>query len=280
MIRRPLAALAALAAAAAIILAALPALGSTYVAAGMSGQYNKPMCESNAFERVKTAATEYAAVDSAGTCISSEKYHAAFTITSVRNMSYQFPMISSGFVPTGEPTCASAKDTCYAYPVRQEYDGTPVATFGAWLNPGQYKLAFDTWFSPVKSRHDYDERSGDVEIMAWLVHPGESIAPSQYLYYATIDHIRFGVDSWEQASGVRYVAFVALSGPGSGRTETANGQRVSYSNLWLNPIFRSAIAHGLLKKTDWLWAIDLGFELTRGGKGGNIHGYTLSGLPS
>jgi UDP-sulfoquinovose synthase len=40
-------------------------------------------------------------------------------------------MISSGFVPTGEPTCASARDTCYRYPVRQEYDGTPVAAFGA-----------------------------------------------------------------------------------------------------------------------------------------------------
>lgn len=277
MTRRKLIALLAALAAAALILAPAAAHAADY-AGGVSGQYNQPMCASNGFERVKTAATEYAAVDSAGACISSEKYSAAFTITSVRNMSYQFPMIASGFVPTGEPTCASDRDTCYAYPVRQEYDGEPDATFGAWLNPGQYKLAFDTWFSPVEGRHDYDERSGDVEVMIWIAHPGENIAASQYLYYATIDHIRFGVDSWEQASGVRYVAYVALSGPGSGRTETANGQRVSYSNFWLNPIWKNAISQGWLTKTDYLWAVDLGFELTKGGKGDNIHDYSLAGV--
>jgi len=262
----------AIAIAAAAVIAVVASLAGPASAAGVS-EWNKPMCESNAFEYIKTPATEYAATDSAGTCVSAERFHADLDVTSVINMPYQFPAIDSGYVPAGEPTCASAKDTCYAYPVRQEYDGTPVASLGAWLNPGQYKLAFDTWFSPVEGRHDYDKRSGDTEVMIWLSHPGENFG--SYLYYVTIDRIRFGVQSWEQGSGVRYVAYVALSGPGSGRGETAAGQRVSYSGLWLNPIWRDAISRGWLTKTDWLWAIDLGYELTKGGKGCNVHEYTL-----
>lgn len=281
-IRRKVALLAALAAAA-LFLAPVAAHAADY-AGGISGQFNKPMCASNGYERIQTPATEYAAVDSAGTCVSSEKYHAAFTITSVTgNLAYQMPGISSGYVPTGEATCASAKDSCYGYPVRQEYDGTPRATFGAWLAPGDYSLAFDTWFSPVESRHSYADRAGDTEIMIWMSEPGGDW-PQDFLYYTEIDGMRFGVMSWEQASGVRYVAYVDQSGPGAGRPDTATyGQHVSYSNIWLNEFWRDAIAHGWMSKTEWLWQVFLGFELrpavrAGNGKGDDISNYTLAGV--
>jgi len=284
MTRRPLAVLAALAAAAALIIAPAAAHATTY-AGGEDAQYNKPMCESNAFERIKTATTEYAAVDSAGTCVSSEKYHAAFTITSVTgNLAYQMPGVSSGYVPTGEPTCASASDTCFGYPVRQEYDGTPVASFGAWLAPGDYSLAFDTWFSPTESRHSYADRAGDTEIMIWLSEPGGNWPADFNGGYADIDGMRFGIMSWEQASGVRYVAYVDQSGPGASRPDTARyGQHVSYTNLFLNPFWRNAIAHGWMSKTEWLYEVFLGFELrprvpAGNGKGDDISDYSLAGV--
>jgi hypothetical protein len=252
-------------------------LTGTANAAGVS-QWNKPMCESNAFEYIKTAQTEYAATDSAGTCVSAERYAGDIDITSVTNLSYQFPAIDSGYVPMGEPTCASARDACWKYPVRQEYDGTPVVSLGAWLNPGQWKLAIDTWFSPAEGDHDYAGRKGDTEVMIWLSHPGESIPAADCLGYNDIDGIRFCVDSWMQDSGVRYVAYVAMTGPGSARTVSAPGQRVSWAGLWLNPFWRNAEANGWLGKSEWLWAVDTGFELTKGGKGDNIHGYTLADM--
>lgn len=284
MIRRKLIALLAALAAAALILAPSAAHAAAY-AGGQVGQYNKPMCASNGFERVKTATTEYAAVDSAGTCISSEKYHAAFTITAVtRNLSYQMPGVSWGFVPTGEPTCASAKDTCPAAPVRQEYDGEPHATFGAWLAPGDYSLAFDTWFSPVESRHSYADRAGDTEVMVWLSEPGGDW-PGSFRYYTEIDGMRFGVMAWYQpANKVMYVAYVDQSGPGARRPDTATyGQHVGYSNVFLNPIWRDAIAHGWMSKTEWLWQVLLGFELRPAvragdGKGDDVSNYSLAGV--
>jgi len=277
MTRKLPALLAALAAATALLIAPAAASASDY-AGGIGDQYNKQMCASNGFERVKTPATEYAAVDSAGTCISSEKYHAAFTITSVtRNMAYQMPGISSGYVPTGESTCASAADTCYRYPVRQEYDGTPAASFGAWLAPGDYSLAFDTWFSPVESRHSYDDRAGDTEVMIWMSEPGGDW-PQDFRYYTEIDGMRFGVMAWYQpANKVMYVAYVDQTGPGARRPDTATyGQHVSYSNIWLNEFWRDAIAHGWLGKSEWLWQVFLGYELRPGVRAGNGRGDDIS----
>lgn len=267
MKRFPVLALAILAASAVLAASAIPA------SAGGVQDWNKPMCGSNDFERVKTPQTEYAIVDSAGTCVNSWKHAPTFYISKVTSeLSYQYPSADSGFVPQGEATCASSKDTCFAYPVRQECDGTPVASFKAWLNPGWYALAFDTWFSPVKSRHSYATRSGDTEVMIWLKEPGKGSWAADFRYYTTIDHIRFGVMSWEQASGVRYVAYVAAGQAGPIRK---GGELVSYSNLWLNPFWRDAISHGWLEKSEWLWAIDLGFELSGEGTISNIHDYTL-----
>jgi len=242
--------------------------------AGIDGDWNKPMCAANGFERIKTPTTEYAAVDSAGTCISSAEFHANFTITSVKNMSYQMPVIASGYVPTGEATCASSRDTCYKYPVPQEYDGMPVDSFRAWLASGKYSLAFDTWFSPVASRHSYSDRAGDTEVMICLADPNRNYT-SDFLFYTEIDGLRFGVMSWETTSDTRYVAYVAVSGPGM---NVGNGKTVSFRDIWLNPFWRNAESHGWLKKTEDLWAVDLGFELTDGGRLNNIHDDVLAGV--
>lgn len=259
------------------ILAALPATAAHAAdqpMRGVGGPYDAPICGTNDFVRVKTPQTEYATVDTAGTCVSSEKTRPDFTITSVtKNLLYQMPVVVSGYVPTGESTCASSRDTCFAYPVRQEYDGEPVASFGAWLAPGDYSLAFDTWFSPVESRHSYANRKGDTEVMVWLSEPGGDWPADFNGGYAEIDGMRFGIMSWEQPAGVRYVAYVDQTGPGAKRTDLArSGQHVVYGNLWLNPFWRNAISHGWMNKTEWLWSIALGFELRPAVAAGNGKG--------
>jgi hypothetical protein len=242
--------------------------------AGVTDEFNKPMCDSNGYERIKTQQTEYAVSDSAATCVDSMKYHGDFAVTSVSDLSWQFPNIASGYTPEGEATCASYRqDTCYRYPVKVSEDGMPNATFGAWLNPGVYNLSFDMWISPVRWHHSVQARDGNTEVMVWLAHPGIT----DILYdYTTIDGIRFGIMSWEarhSGQSWRYVAYVALNPP-----SIRSGRAVNYSRLWLNPFLRNAEMHGWLRSSEWLWTIDLGFELVHGGRHNNIHAYTLSGV--
>jgi len=263
-------------AAAAILAAALPVHASVSPARGIIGHFNEPMCGSNDYERVKTQLTEFAIDDSAGTCVSGEKYHADFQVTAVtRDIGWQYPNVASGYTPEGEATCADPRrDTCYAYPVQADHDGTPEASFGSWITGGYAgNEAFDIWFSPVRARHSVAERAGDTELMIWTAYPGIDDR-SHFIAYATIDRMRFGIMSWETGAPHRYVAYVWLGAPRSGR-----GRQVSISGLWLNPFFRNAEAHGWLRPSEWLWAVDLGFEMNRGGEGNNVHSYSLTGLP-
>jgi hypothetical protein len=259
---------------AALVAAALPAIASPSPSRGVVGRFNAPMCGSNDFERVKTPVTEFAVSDSAGTCVRSEKYHPDFAVASVtRDVAWQYPDIASGFTPEGEATCADPKrDTCFAYPVRQEDDGMPEASFGSWLAPGSYNESFDIWFSPVKGRHSFATRAGDTELMVWLAYPGIDDR-SHFVAYATIDHMRFGIMTWIAGGDRRYVAYLWLGAPRVG-----SGRRLDVSGLWLNPIFRNAESHGWLRKSEFLWTVDLGFELNRGGVGDNIHDYSLSSV--
>ena len=234
--------------------------------------YNQPMCGPNKFVRVKLLASEFAVHDSAGTCVKSEKNHLDFQVSAVTSqIGWQYPNISSGY-ELGESSCASARDTCYRYPVEQRDDGMPVASVKAWLAPGRYNLSFDTWFSPSSKRLSYADRAGDTEVMIWLAHPGinESYA---YDWHVIIDGQSWGVMTWETGEGSghpwRYVAYVA--------PRTALG-RLTAANLWLNPFWRNAEAHGYLSPSEWLTAIDLGFELVSGGQGDNISRYTLAGV--
>jgi hypothetical protein len=241
-------------------------------AVGISGAYNAEMCGSNDWERVKLPVRELAVSDSAGTCVDSERYNADFSIAAVtRNIGWQYPNMADGFTPEGEPTCASAADTCDDFPVQFERDGTPEESFAAWANPGVYNLANDIWFSPVQGMHATgSDRKGDTEIMIWWANPGINDT-GHFLYYTTINGRRFGVMSWETKLPWRYVAYVAVTG-----NTVPRGRVVSASGQWLNPFFRDAEARGWLHPVEWLQAICIGFELNQGGKGNNVHSWTLA----
>lgn len=248
----------------------LPARAAT-PAKGITGRFNLPMCDSNGYERIKTTVTEYAVSDSAGTCVRSEKHHATFAVSAVtRNVGWQYPNIASGYTPEGEATCANpTRDACFAYPVRADRDGMPEESFGSWLAPGSYNESLDIWFSPVKSRHSAGARAGDTELMIWTAYPGIDDR-GHFIAYATIDRMRFGIMTWETRGGWRYVAYLWLNAPHVG-----HGRQLNIRGLWLNPFFRNAERHGWLSPREWLWAIDLGYELRWGGVGDNIHGDSL-----
>ena len=258
----------------ALLVGAIPASETIKPMYGVAGKFNAPMCGTNDYEHVQTKATEFAVNDSAGTCVRSEKYHADFAIASItKDISWQYPDIASGYVPEGETTCANPKqDTCFTYPVQAERDGGPVASFGSWLASGSYNESLDIWFSPVKSRHSTRERAGDTEIMIWTAYPGIDDR-SHFIAYVTIDHLRFGIMTWEAAHQWRYVAYLWLNAPRVG-----HGRELSVRNLRLNPFFHNAEHNGWLSPSEWLWAIDLGFELRWGGTNDNIHGYSLTGV--
>lgn len=240
---------------------------------GINDEYNSPMCGTNDWERIKTPLTEFAVSDSTGTCVKSERYHPDFTISAVtKTIGWQYPNLSSGFVSTGESTCASSADTCFDYPVREADDGTPVASFGSWIAGGyQGNESFDIWFSPTESRHSADDRGGDTEVMIWTAYPG---IHDKTMDDVTIDGKRFGIMTWEAGhAGTqwRYVAYLWLNAPNGDK-----GRQVNVSGLWLNPFFRNAESHGWLSSSEWLWAIDFGFEMNRGGATNNVHDYSLT----
>jgi hypothetical protein len=244
---------------------------------GVHGHWNNDMCGSNDYERIKTKLTEFAVIDSAGTCVNATEYLTRFAVSRVlSDISWQFPAIISGYVPEGEATCASVqRDTCFGYPVQQRYDGAPLMSFKSWLAPGIYNESVDTWFSHTKSQHSVQNRSNDTEIMIWTAYPGIDDA-SRLGDYVTIDGMRFGIMSWEaQHSGTtwRYVAYLWLNAP-----HVRHGRPLSIGGLYLNPFFRNAESHGWLSSNEYLWAIDLGFELVGGGRGNNIHDYKLTGV--
>jgi len=244
---------------------------------GVIGGWNKPMCGSNDYERIKAAATEFAAVDSAGTCVNSWRWAPDFYVSKVtKQIGWQYPNLSSGYVPTGEATCASSADTCFHYPVRQSDDGTPEASFKSWIASGyRGNESFDIWFSPAKDRHSVTDRGGDTELMIWTAWPGVNDS-GRLGDYTTIDGKRFGIMTWEaghDGTEWRYVAYLWLNAPNGSK-----GRQVNVSGLWLNPFFRNAESHGWLKSSEYLWAIDLGFEMNAGGARNNIHSYNLTGV--
>ncbi len=257
---------------AAATLATLITLGTATAAhaGGVTGQWNAPMCGSNSYERIKTDTTEYAVIDTQGTCVDSERYHPDFAVETVsENIGWQYPAIISGYTPEGAPTCAGVKDTCYAYPVQVKDDGMPEATFGSWIARGyQGNESFDIWFSPVKDRHSIQEKAGDTELMIWTAYPGINDT-RRFVGYATIDGMRFGIMSWIGGGPHRYVAYLWLGA--SQRT----GHQVNISGLRLNPFFRNAESRGWLNSSEWLWSVDLGFEMNKGGTDNNIHVYSL-----
>jgi Glycosyl hydrolase family 12 len=260
-------------------LMATPAGAGVRPEVGVVGQWNQPMCGSNDWERIKLPNTELAVIDSAGTCVSSERYHGSFAVPNVLfNTDWQFPGMIAGYVPTGEPTCASSKDTCYTFPVQQKHDGAPLVSFSSWIAGGyQGNEALDIWFSPVESRHSIAARAGDTELMVWTAWPGVN-ARSLLGNDVTIDGKRFGIMTWEadnHGQQWRYVAYLWLNAPNGSK-----GRQVNVSGLWLNPFFRNAESHGWLSSDSWLWSIATGFEMNEKGQTNNIHNFSLEGLPT
>jgi Glycosyl hydrolase family 12 len=260
-------------------LIAIPAGASVRPEVGVIGQWNKPMCGSNDWERIKLPDTELAVIDSAGTCVSSERYHGSFAVPNVLfNTAWQFPGLIAGYVPTGEPTCASSQDTCYTFPVQQKHDGAPLVSFGSWIAGGyQGNESLDIWFSPVKSQHSIAARAGDTELMVWTAWPGVN-ARSRLGDDVTIDGKRFGIMTWEadhNGQQWRYVAYLWLNAPNGSK-----GRQVNVSGLSLNPFFLNAESHGWLSGDSWLWSIATGFEMNANGRTNNIHNFSLEGLPT
>lgn len=260
---------------AAVLLAPLPALatpapGAVTPAVGVA-EYNAKFCGPNEWVRVKLPATEATVHDSSGVCITSMRHVLDFGINSNDGPHWTYPNINFGY-EQGNPSCASAKDTCFKFPVQEKNDGTPVLSEKAWLAKGVYNNALDIWFSPASavSTLNYQHRKGAVEVMIWVrtvgIHQGCD-------YQVRIDNI-----NWCVRDGV--------AGGGSGQPwqritfDAQNGRlgSVSVSNLWLNPFFRNAISHRMLTPDKWLYAIDDGFELYSGGVGNNIHYLSLSGV--
>jgi hypothetical protein len=94
----------------------------------------------------------------------------------------------------------------------------------------------------------------------------------------TIDGLRCEVNVWTaDHNGVKwkYVRYVLTS-----------QKPLGTGGLWLNPFLRNAIANHVLSSSNWLTAIDGGFEIpvaaghaSRAGHGMSMTSYVLNGLP-
>jgi hypothetical protein len=205
--------------------------------------------------------------DQAHTCIRVEHYHLDYSITHLTIVNpWGDPNISSGW-ESGVYTCTGVKGRCMKYPVQEKHDGYPLSSVATWQNPGVYNASYDIWFNKTDAHPGQDNGT---EIMIWLSHPGIDDSGA-IIRTVTIDGIRWGVMGWTAYNGRarvywHYVAFMA------------EPQRTSAYKLWLNPFFRNAIANHELSPYWWLTAIDFGFELVSGGRGNNVHYYTLTGV--
>ena len=270
--------LALLIAAAALVLSASPGPASAHDV----GTYGSPFCGNNNWTWIQTT-PRLTAHDSAGSCVEvPSKTRAAMTVTTAPENG-SFPNISSGY-ELGLSGCPSAWDMrhglCLEYPDRVAANWDPVASVKARDAPGyQGNLAFDMWFSATSANTSFQGRcatvlsKADTEIMVWLSHPGDIAVPDTGRQYQTwIDGRRWKVDEWETSNhcpageGWRLVIFMA--------PRLTNGT-VTVHGLKLNAFWRYTIRRGWLCDDEWNTAIDLGWEMDRGGKGNTIEGYTL-----
>ena len=112
--------------------------------------------------------------------------------------------------------------------------------------------------------------------MVWLSHPGDLQPRSAAGYYDTwIGGRPWHVMEWEtgnacpRGEGWRLVIFMA--------PKVTNGE-VVVRRLKLNDFFEYAAGQGWLRNSEYLVAIDLGWEMDYGGKGNTISDYALSGV--
>jgi hypothetical protein len=171
----------------------------------------------------------------------------------------------------------------YAVPVRLGRTGT-VTTSVHDVTSADFRgdTGFDIWFEPSTRISTYtamtDQGAASTEVMIWLSHPGLGLQSSNLKYY------RVSID------GLWWMVSVELASNGHGRNAARpNGWNVvtfiaprvsegsvTVNHLFLNPFFSNAIAHGWLRGSDYLMAVDQGAELTRGTM--QVAGYALTGL--
>jgi hypothetical protein len=243
-------------------------------------RYGSPFCAANAWDWTETVPRM--TVHAGGSCVNvPDEAKAAFTVTSPEPGT--FPNIASGY-ELGLDSCPSASDLrgglCDRYPVTLGKEGEPYATVKARLAPGyRGNVAFDDWYSPAASRTAYSGRcsanlgTAYTEVMVWLAHPGD-YPGSPGDYSARLDGRRWRVMTWETTTGCppgqgwRLVIFEAPK---------ITAGLVNVHHLKLNVFSGYAIRQGWMGGSQYLTAIDLGFEIHAGGAGNAIDNYSLTG---
>jgi hypothetical protein len=231
--------------------------------------YNQPFCGTD-WVSVHVPKNSYYNVYNASpsvnsTCIVSEKNNAAFYLSSTDvHQPWGYPNISSGW-EWGRYTCTGHKGACFTYPVEESADGDPVTSVKTNDDPGAYNTSYDIWFDKTDATPTGQDNG--TEVMIWLNHP--DVYRLKDSWSVTIEGIPFNVETWVASfDGVswNYVAYLM-----------ANPQ-TSVSNLKLNPVFSDAIAHGVLKPSWYLTAIDFGWEIVSGGTKNGVANYSLTGV--
>jgi hypothetical protein len=248
-------------------------------------QYGRSFCGRNAWDWIDTR-PRMIAHDSAGSCVKVPSVNrAAMSVTRAPGNG-SFPNISSGYELNAN-SCPSDADMatglCTLYPVKVAEDGNPAATVAGRTVPGYIgNFAFDIWFAPKAASTSFQNRcskvpgKADTEIMIWLSHPGDLQPSSPLGFYTTrIDGRYWHVDEWptlNHCPAGQSWRLVIFSSP-----RVTNGT-VTVDNLKLNDFFGYAVRAGWLRPDEYLMAIDLGWEMDKGGQGNAIDDYTLTGL--
>jgi hypothetical protein len=191
-----------------------------------------------------------------GTCIRVSGWHdlAWSVVRTAPEAGWQMPNVSWGtewtrYTCDDAPSAYGPGSACERFPVQEDRDGTPLATATWWRAPSRGDVAWDIWFNrtyvaPADTRQD-----DGTEVMIWLDDSHIGIRPSWYWRY---DGVTWAVETWIAGprDGVtwRYVAYVATRPAGR-------------LGIWVNHVFRDAIAHGVLSPHSWLTSINFGPEI-------------------
>jgi len=279
------------AAAAAAVLASALAVGTTPASAVGHG----PLASGPTGWTCSYTNPEYM-IHSGGATLATQPGAATFTVTSVPAGQWSDPYITAGYdvdlnselcdsrvLPGSGPSTGWQHGVSYALPVRLGQTGAIGTTVhDVTSRDFQGDTGFDIWLEPSPGVTTYDamtdQGAASTEIMIWLSHPGLGQQSANPGYYPVI------------IDGRRWQVSVQLASAGHGRAaghpngwnrvnfiapQVAEGN-VTVSNLFLNPFFSYAIAHGWLSRADYLTAIDQGAELTRGTM--RVAGYALTGV--
>jgi hypothetical protein len=231
-------------------------------------------------------------IHSGGATLATQPGTDNFTVTSSPPGQWSDPYITAGYdVDLNSELCNSrvlpgsggGHGRSFALPVRLGQTGS-IGTTVHDVTSRDFvgDTGFDIWLEPGPGKSTYgamtNQGAASTEIMIWLSHPGLAPPSASPRYYpVAIDGHRWKVTvqlasgghgkNAARRNGWNRVNFIA--------PQVAEGD-VTVRNLYLNPFFSYAIAHGWLRRDDYLMAIDQGAELTRGTM--RVARYTLAGV--